>query len=149
MKKLLAAATAAALMFASTGVALGAFVWNNQGAFQTTNGMAISNSGHNYAGGMVSFQGTGQSYSFSQSLSEANHLTVIEPFSVVGNNQGAFQTTNGMAISNSGHNYAGGMFTGQTTGQSYSYSVVGSGANWATIADHCSDCINPNLPVAK
>ncbi len=92
MKKLLAAATAAALMFASTGVALGAFVWNNQGAFQTTNGMAISNSGHNYAGGM---------------------------------------------------------FTGQTTGQSYSYSVVGSGANWATIADHCSDCINPNLPVAK
>jgi len=143
MKKLIALAGAAALMLASTGVAFGAFVWNNQSAFQSTNSMAISNTGSNFAGGMVSFQGTGLSYSNSAAVSEANHLTVIEPFSVVASNQGAFQSTDSMAISDTGHNFSGGMFTGQLTGDSKSYSTAGSGANWATISSTCSGCIMP------
>ena len=77
MKKLIALAGAAALMLASTGVAFGAFVINNQSAFQSTKGTAISNSGRNFAGGMISVQKPGESYSYSTAGSYANWATVM------------------------------------------------------------------------
>ena len=144
MKKLIALAGAAAMMLASTGVAFGAFIVNSQSAFQNTKSAAISNSGRNFSSGLVSFQLTGESYSESLGVAEANRATIkVNPSSTIYNGQAAFQNTKSAAISNSGRNYSGGVLSGQLTGTSKSISTSSSGANWATItADTCVHCTN-------
>jgi archaellum component FlaF (FlaF/FlaG flagellin family) len=135
MKKLIALAGAAAMMLASTGVAFGAFIVNNQAAFQNTKGAAISNTGLNFSSGAMSFQGTGMASSYSESVSSANDVKVYtnDSFTFVSNDQVAFQNTKGAAISNTGLNFSGGMLSGQMTGPAFSYSSAGSAANWAVI----------------
>jgi len=134
MKKIASLIGAAALMFASTGVAFGAFVWNDQFASQHTGSLAVSNTGLNRSGGIFSSQFTGPAFSASGAKSDANgtKITASGP-AFVGNDQTAFQHTGSLAVSNTGLNASGGVMSHQSTGAAFSASGSESWANYSTI----------------